>query len=221
MADKMVTCKSCGQQIAKSAKTCPSCGAKNKSSKLPIIIGAIVVLAIIGAVAGGSSQPKKVDGNGSSATSSNSASTSQEAETTFGIGDTADFSGVQIKLSSAILSRGSEYVKPDAGKLYLGLIIDITNGSSKDINISSIGNFEAYCDDYSLNQDIMGYQAPEWDGLNQLDGSVAAGKRMNGVIVYEVPESFAKFELSASPDFWSSKAVKFDLTQADCDASGL
>jgi RNA polymerase subunit RPABC4/transcription elongation factor Spt4 len=28
--NKMTTCKSCGKELAKSAKTCPSCGAKNK-----------------------------------------------------------------------------------------------------------------------------------------------------------------------------------------------
>ena len=27
---KMKNCKSCGKEIANSAKTCPSCGAKNK-----------------------------------------------------------------------------------------------------------------------------------------------------------------------------------------------
>lgn len=220
MADKMTTCKSCGQQIASSAKTCPNCGAKNKGSKLPIIIGVIVVIIIIAAIAGGSSQPKKVNDSSSSAATSNAAA-SQQAATTFGIGDTADFDGVQITVSSAILSRGSDFNRPDDGKLYLGVIVDINNGSSKDINISSIANFEAYCDDYSLNQSISANLAPEWDGLGQLDGSVAAGKRMNGVIAYEVPEGFSKFELSISPDFWSSKSVKFDFTQADCDASAL
>ena len=30
MANKLIKCKSCGADIAKSAKTCPQCGAKNK-----------------------------------------------------------------------------------------------------------------------------------------------------------------------------------------------
>ena len=30
MNKNMTTCKACGQEIAKSAKTCPHCGAKNK-----------------------------------------------------------------------------------------------------------------------------------------------------------------------------------------------
>ena len=34
MSDKMVKCKTCGAEIAKSAKTCPKCGAKQKKSKV-------------------------------------------------------------------------------------------------------------------------------------------------------------------------------------------
>lgn len=51
----MTVCKSCGAQIAKSAKTCPSCGAKNKKTGKKILIFAIiaVVLIIIFAAAGG------------------------------------------------------------------------------------------------------------------------------------------------------------------------
>ena len=45
---KMTTCKACGQEIAKSAKACPHCGAKNKK---PIFkkwwFWAIVVVLII------------------------------------------------------------------------------------------------------------------------------------------------------------------------------
>ena len=51
---KMVKCKTCGADIAKSAKVCPSCGAKNKK---PIYkrwwLWALVVLLLIGMAGGG------------------------------------------------------------------------------------------------------------------------------------------------------------------------
>lgn len=60
---KLVKCKSCGNDIASSAKTCPNCGAKNKK---PIykkvwfwILIVIVVIGIAGAAGGGSSSSKK------------------------------------------------------------------------------------------------------------------------------------------------------------------
>ena len=30
MADKLISCNTCGAEISASAKTCPSCGAKNR-----------------------------------------------------------------------------------------------------------------------------------------------------------------------------------------------
>jgi len=57
---KMINCKSCGAEIASSAKTCPSCGAKNKKPVYKrvwfIALIIIVVAAVIGSV-GGSDEP--------------------------------------------------------------------------------------------------------------------------------------------------------------------
>ena len=52
--NKMTTCKTCGKEMAKSAKVCPSCGAKNKKPFFtkPWFI-AIVALIIIGAIDSG------------------------------------------------------------------------------------------------------------------------------------------------------------------------
>ena len=53
MATKYMTCKSCGEPVVKGSKTCPHCGAKQKKSKaLPILL-VLLVLALIGAIAGG------------------------------------------------------------------------------------------------------------------------------------------------------------------------
>lgn len=52
--NKMTTCRTCGKEMAKAAKVCPNCGAKNKKPFFtkPWFI-AIVVVFIIGAVASG------------------------------------------------------------------------------------------------------------------------------------------------------------------------
>ncbi|MCQ2488878.1 MAG: zinc ribbon domain-containing protein, partial [Clostridia bacterium] len=61
----MIACKSCGASIAKSAKACPSCGAKNKKPIYKrawfIILMAIVVIAIIASIAGGSDDTNPSD----------------------------------------------------------------------------------------------------------------------------------------------------------------
>lgn len=56
-AIKTVTCKQCGAQIAKNAKKCPHCGGINKKPIYKrvwfIILCAVVLIGIIGAIAGG------------------------------------------------------------------------------------------------------------------------------------------------------------------------
>ena len=44
----MKNCKTCGTQIAKSAKTCPSCGAKNKKPPVALIIFLVIALVLGG-----------------------------------------------------------------------------------------------------------------------------------------------------------------------------
>lgn len=63
MADKIVKCKVCGEEIAKSARACPKCGAKQK--KHPILAAILVIFGIIillSAIGGKSDDdPKRVD----------------------------------------------------------------------------------------------------------------------------------------------------------------
>ncbi|MEG0181591.1 MAG: Ltp family lipoprotein [Bacilli bacterium] len=55
---KMIQCKTCSKEIASSAKSCPSCGAKNKKpfyKKIWFWIVAIIIVAGIGGAGGGDS----------------------------------------------------------------------------------------------------------------------------------------------------------------------
>jgi hypothetical protein len=79
MSKKMVSCKTCGAEIAKSAKTCPACGAKNKKSRLGIVAVVLVAVVVVGAFGGGEDDaPEKVTGSVTSSTS-----TSQEKVITY------------------------------------------------------------------------------------------------------------------------------------------
>lgn len=184
-----------------------------------IMLGVLVVIGVISSLAGGNDKEVK------DVTESKHSNTDQQKEVTeepkeeaeekteFGIGETAEQKNIQVTLLSATESQGSEFIAPDEGNIFLLLEFEIANNSDKDITISSIANFEAYCDDYSLNQDILGLQTPEAEGKNQLDGSVAAGKKMNGIIAYQVPSDHKTFEINVSPDFWSSNDIKFVLNK--------
>lgn len=55
MKKKLTTCKACGEEIAKSAKSCPKCGAKNKKPIFKKWWFWLIVVIIIGSVASGGS----------------------------------------------------------------------------------------------------------------------------------------------------------------------
>lgn len=202
---------------------------QKKGGKLKWIIIAVVILGVIGAAMGGSdnNDVKDVTSNNQATKETETKETKDEEEpqteeteseeeepeseekTEFYVGETAEQKDIQITLVNVTESTGSEFIQPDEGNVFVICEFDITNNSEEDINISSVMNFEAYCDDYSLNQDIMGLSVPEVEGKNQLDGSVAAGKKMNGIIAYQVPSTYSTLEINVAPDFWASNDIKF------------
>ena len=67
-------------------------------------------------------------------------------------------------------------------------------------------SFEAYVDDYSTNMNLSALLSVD---KSQLDGSVAAGKKMNGVIGYEADSDWSSIEIRFKPDFWSGSEFTF------------
>lgn len=130
------------------------------------------------------------------------------APSVYSIGDTAESDGVKVTLVNAETGHGSQYLTPSAGNIFVTLEFEIENDSSSDINVSSIASFEAYCDDYSVTESIT---AVTLSDKSTLDGNVAAGKKMNGVISYEVPEDWQNLEVTFSPSFWSNHSVTFEV----------
>jgi len=188
---------------------------KRKGGILKWIIIILIVLGVIGVVSGEKYDDKVKDVTSNTKEENDEqnnyedASKDEEEKTEFYLGEIAEQKGVQIALVNVYESFGSDFITPNDGNIFLVCEFDIANNSEKDIHISSVMNFEAYCDDYSLNQDILGLQVPEANGKKQLDGSVAAGKKMNGVIAFQVPANYQTMEINVSPDFWSERDMKF------------
>lgn len=182
---------------------------KKKKKKWPIIAGVIAVIIIIGAAAGGSSEPKKIgDGSGSGTVTEGSTEKSK-----FAVGDVVELNGVQVTLVEVTESTGVQFFEPDEGNVFLICEFEINNQSSKDINVSSIMSFDAYCDDYSVNTSIMAASAGKESGKTTLDGTVAAGKKMNGIISYEVSSEWKTLEITYSPDYWGNKSMTFEAVK--------
>lgn len=204
---KLIKCKSCGQEIAKTAKTCPHCGAKNKK---PSIVGIILlvlgIILIISALGGGNDdEPQKVGSNNSDTT----AGQSNEPQK-FTVGDKVKLGDVVVTLVNVSESSGKDYTKPTDGNVFVLCEFEIENNSDKDIVVSSIMSFETYIDNYTTNQSLSALLCTD---KTQLDGTVAAGKKMNGVIGYEASQDWNEVEIRFTPDFWAGKDIIFTYSK--------
>ena len=199
---------------------------KGKGKIIGIVVAVIVVLAIVAGVLGGSDETQVSKNNNSeesnpvssaenqgdaSETAGSVQTVAQEAEQEqYGIGQTADINNIQTTLVSATESSGSEFNTPSEGNVFVLLEFEIANNSDDEISISSLMSFDAYCDDYSISTSLSG--ALETD-KSSLDGTVASGKKLNGVIAYEVPADWSEIEVHFTADYWSGDDIVFIATK--------
>lgn len=210
---KLITCKTCGAQIAKSAKACPNCGARqrNRHPVLTVILTLVLILFAIGlAVSISEQKPTKVESTNAPGT--RAAATASPAPTVFTVGDTAEMSGVRVTLTDVRSGTGAQFYTPEDGKVFLTFELEIENGTEAEIGVSSLVSFTAYADDYALAYSLSGILA---DGGKQMDGAIAAGKKMRGVVAFEAPADWQSAEIRFKPNVWSGREFVFQVENAE------
>ena len=199
---KMRKCKTCGAEIAKSAKACPQCGAKSKPGCFRVVLAVFLLffgMAMIVAALGGGEAPTKVSG-------SDTTNTASDAKDHFGVGDCVELKDVYVTLNSVTESDGSDYLTPESGKVFLICEFTIENNSDKDLAVSSLMSFEAYADDYAIQLDLSATASAD---KTQLDGTIAPGKKMNGIVGYTVTVDWNTFEIRYTPSLGSNAEIIF------------
>lgn len=204
---KMIHCKACGKEIAKSAKACPHCGAKAKPGCLRTVLAVFLIFIGIGLIAGALSDdegPVKVPSESQSVAQT----TQPTEEPVFTVGDTATMDDIYVTLVE-VHEYDGKYLEPEEGNTFVAFELLIENKSDEDIVVSSLMCFEAYFDDFSKD---ISLGAETESGMNTLDGTVAAGKKMSGAIAYEVPNDWQTAELRFNPD-WGNKEFVFTYSK--------
>ena len=130
-------------------------------------------------------------------------------DTRIRVGEPAEIDGVTVTLLSVKESKGSTYNKPEKGNVYVLCEFEIANGSDKEINISSLLNFEAYCDDYKYGTSFSAII----ECSNQLDGSVDAGRKMKGQTGFEVPKGWEEMEIKYIHSIWGDENLLFVISR--------
>lgn len=179
--------------------------AKRPSGCLTALIVFLCLFVFIGAAfasCGSSSKPEKV---GTSVSSSQQPpQQSDSGPETFGVGDQVVLDGVAVTLLSVTENSGQNYVSPDDGKVFVLCEFEIENNSSRDIASSTMLSFESYIDGYTTSLSLTAMMSSDEP---QLDGTIAAGKKMKGVVGYEAPQDWSEIEIRFSPSFWGSEIV--------------
>lgn len=208
-------CKHCKTEIPYDAKVCPQCRKKQGASGCLIFVIVIIAIALIGSCVGGSknddvkpvSSTNAAKGEASPKKETASETTTAEEKTTFGVGESAEQKNIIVTLNAVTESSGNDFIKPADGNIFALAEFTIENNSDKEINISSLLSFEAYQDGYSTSTSFSALTAK--DGAEQLDGTIAAGKKMKGVIGYEIPSTYSELEINVQLDVWSNKKITF------------
>lgn len=85
------------------------------------------------------------------------------------------------------------FIKPEEGNEFVSVGILIENISEKDYTVSSIIMFDAYQDGFSMNEAITAHAIKGYE--KTLDGALAAGKKLKGNLIYEVPKDWKELEI--------------------------
>ena len=174
-----------------------------------IILSTLLITALSGCneISSTPQLVSKAEGVFSESLAHDESSEAKEAKTEFYIGETAELDKVQTTLIDVTESTGSEYNQPDERNVFVLCEFEICNNSDTEIAVSSMLSFEAYCDDYTCSGSFSALL--EKGDKNQLDGTVAAGKKFKGVVGYEVPEDWKELEIRYTPDYWNGNDIVF------------
>lgn len=133
----------------------------------------------------------------------------QKDKDIFYVGETAELNNVQVTMTDYSESYGSDFNYPAGGNVFVLVEFEIVNNSNSDLTISSMLSFSAYADDYALDYSLGALM--EKGSSNQLDGTIAAGKRMKGVIGWEVPLDWKTIEIHFTDNVWSNNKFRFEI----------
>ncbi len=131
-------------------------------------------------------------------------------------GETADFNGIQITLNDYEESAGDEWNLPAEGNEFVFVHMTLTNQSSSDndLVVSSMANFENYCDDTKLDYSASAFTAlATTSDYQKLDGTLSPGETLDGYLSLEVPSNWSTIKIRYSNKVWSEETVSFQITR--------
>lgn len=158
--------------------------------KILTVIIAIVLLGGIGAAMSGEKPADTATSNNS--TTDNPSEKKTEEKTDFVVGETIDIDSRKLTVNSVERNyqTGNQFSQPESGKEFVLVNVTIENGSKSDLTYSTF-NFQLQdTNGVKHNENIMALSEGR---LNT--GTLAAGGKVTGNLVYEVPKDDSELKL--------------------------
>lgn len=234
MAD-MKNCKSCGNEIAKSAKVCPHCGAKQKGKGgiIAIVVVVLIVVIALAASGGEDKDSSKVDNSAAvekndaaddtsaakndetnTDTSSDEESTdtsSDEKDNIVKVGGSFEDNGIKFTVDSAELSfeiTDDDYglYQLDEGYHYIKVDFTFENTGDSSDEYVSIYDFDCYADNSACEQQYVTSVTGDFINTN-----LSPGRNVSFSTLYAVPDGAQKIELEYTANIWTNEKVIVEL----------
>lgn len=174
---------------------------------------AIILIGVIGSAVGGSGDSdtaKKVSDSSDTAkkvSTTDAKSSSSAKQTTFKVGETAEYKGVQFKVNKVDYTSGdSDVDSPDSGKQYAVVNITITNNSDDKVDYNP---YDYKLDDNGNQTDFDSYVSTVDSNLNS--GTLATGATVTGNLVGEAATNDKLKLIYQGNMFSNAEHVVFEL----------
>lgn len=214
MASNMEDCKACGAEIAKNAKSCPQCGARNKG--LPTWATVLIVLGIVGAIATcglvsctgllvkSVDEAVKETAAGSDVTGPDGKVLTGEAakNPTFEIGSQITVGDLTIKIDAPTNKKPGEFDDVKSGNAAVFHVTATNNGA--DAAYVSTGDFNLYVDGKKQKEVFL-------SGVDFAIEEINSGKTSEGEMAFDLKKG-SDFELVYSPNFMTEQQITFTGT---------
>ncbi len=128
----------------------------------------------------------------------------------FNVGDGIILENMRIRLADITENNGNDTAAPAAGNVFVLCTFEIENTSGQDIFINSLFSFQGYADGQIVPVSVAALLASD---VKQLDGRFPPGEKTEGVVGFEIPESWEKFEVEFTYNT-AGDSVKYAATKA-------
>lgn len=199
---KLTTCKACGAEIAKNAKSCPHCGAKNKKPIYKKWWFWVIVLLLLSAIGNSGSGDNAKEKTAEKSNNNVTVTSKEPAKTEYYVGDVIEDGNTKIVfMSSGDYTEDNDFLQPEAGKKYIYLQFAFENTSKTSDTAISYYSFDCYADGYAADM--------YYGGDDSLSATLSAGRATTGYIYFEVPQDAKDIEVEYETNVFTEKKIKF------------